>query len=227
MSVIPTARLAGDVPVLGPIGVGIATLGTTWAQVIGADTQRRGIIFHNPGAQNLRAAPANLAAQENAGALLIYPQEEATILAEDEMQNVNCAWMAWVDGGSNQPLSILNFTGTNSSVPPPEMLTSLNQGTAITSPNGSGALVGTVSIAAIGANAQRRGITFQNPGAVPLAVCPANLVAVYGAGGIILLPGQSKTFMARPRSRIRVNCGWNVIAQSGSGNPLTMLEHLG
>jgi hypothetical protein len=33
--------------------------------------------------------------------------------------------------------------------------------------------------------------------------------------------------MARPKSRIRVNCGWNAIAQSGSNNPLTILEHLG
>lgn len=227
---LPLADLTHDVPVLGPIGIGLATLGTVWAQVLAADAARRGVIFHNPGAQNLFVAPANLAVQpaSGQGALLVYPGESAEVLAEDEHQNVNCAWMAWVAGGSNQPLSILNFTSTNAAVTAAPMpLASLNQGSTIASPLGSGVLVGGASTTAIAANRQRRGITFHNPGTVALAVCPANLTAVFGAGGITLLPGQSKTFMAKPQSRIRVNCGWNVIAQSGSNNPLTILEHLG
>lgn len=229
MSAFPLADLVHDIPVLGPIGIGIATLGIVWSPVLAADNQRRGVVFHNPGANNLRVAPANLGSQPAAGngALLIYPQEEAIILAEDEHQNVNTAWMAWVDTGSNQPISILNFTGTNQSVPPPMPLASLNQGSGISSPVASGPLLGTASALAIGANPQRRGITFHNPGSIPLAVSPGNLVAVYGAGGIIILPGQTKTFMAKPKSRIRVNCSWNAIAQSGAGNPLTILEHLG
>lgn len=229
MSVTPLADLAHDIPVLGPIGVAVGTLGTTWTQVLAADVSRRGVIFHNPGSVNVFVAPANLSAQpaSGAGALLIYPGEEQDVLALDEHQNVNAAWMAWAASGSNRPLTILDFTGTNSSVPAPNPLASLNQGTAISSPNASGVLLTTASATAIAANAQRRGITFHNPGTVGVAVCPANLTAVYGAGGVIVLPGQSKTFMARPASRIRVNCGWNAIAQSGSNQPLSILEHLG
>lgn len=230
MAVLPLADLAHDIPVLGPIGVGIGTLGTTWAQVLAADSQRRGVVFHNPGANNLRVAPANLSVQPSSGqgAILIYPDEEFELYADDEHMNCNQAWMAWVDTGSNQPISILNFTGNNPAVTnPPMPLAQLNQGSGITSPLGTGVLLGTASATAIGANPQRRGITFHNPGTINLAVCPANLAAVVGAGGIILLPGQTKTFMARPKSRIRVNCGWNAIAASSSNNPLTVLEHLG
>jgi hypothetical protein len=227
-SVLPLADLVHDVPVLGPLAVGVSTLNQVWQQALGADTGRRGLIFHNPGSNNLRVAPANLPSQPSngQGALLIYPQEEVTLFPGDEHVNVNCAWMAWTDSGSNQPITILNFTDTFSGNPP-QPIASLNQGSGITSPVASGVLLGTVSAPAIGFNAQRRGITLHNPGTVELAVCPSNLPAAIGAGSIILLPGTTKTIMARPKSRIRVNCGWNAIAQSGSNNPLTILEHLG
>lgn len=229
MNVNPLADLAYDVPVLGPIGVAISTLGAVWQQVLGVDVTRRGIIFHNPGANDVLVAPANLPSQPAsfAGALRIFAQSDLTLFTEDDHQNINSAWMAWAATGSNQPLSILNFTGTNANVTPPMPLASLNQGSSIPSPLGTGILLGTASAAAIGANPQRRGITFHNPGTVNLAVCPANLAAVIGAGSIILLPGQTRTYMAKPKSRIRVNCGWNALAQSSSNNPLTILEHLG
>lgn len=226
----PLADLAHDIPVLGPIGVAVATLGTTWSQVLAADIQRRGVLFHNPGSGNVRLAPATLGAQpgNGQGAVLLYPQSEFAILPGDENQNINCAWMAWVDLGSNQPLSILNFSNANPAVTTAPMpLAALNQGTDIASPVATGVPVTTASIAAVGANAQRRGISFHNPGTVALAVCPANLAAVFGAGGIIVLPGATKTIIANARSRIRVNCGWNAIAQSGSNNPLTVLEYFG
>lgn len=229
MVVNPLASLVYDVPVLGPTGVGFATMGAVWQQVLAFDATRRGVIFHNPGAIDLLVAPANLPSQpvNGAGAIRIYPQSEAVILAENEHDNVNSAWMGWSDGGANQPISILNFTGTNNSAPAPQPLASLRQGSSINSPSGSGVSVGTASVPLIGANAVRRGITFHNPGSVVLGFAPANLSASIGAGSIILLPGQSKTFMAKPQSRIRVNCGWNGIAQSDSNNPVTILEHLG
>lgn len=230
MPVTPLADLVHDIPVLGPIGVGISTLGTTWSQVLAADSMRRGVVFHNPGANNLRVAPANLTSQpaNNQGAILINPGSEFEFYGDDEHINMSQAWMAWVDSGANQPISILNFTGANPAVTGAVMpLAFLNQGSLIASPNGSGVLLTTASMLAIGANPVRRGITFHNPGTVNLAMCPANLSAVIGAGGITLLPGETKTFMARPRSRVRVNCGWNAIAASGANNPLTMLEHLG
>ena len=226
--VLPLADLAYDIPVLGPIGVGIGTLGTTWQQVLAADIGRRGVIFHNSGGNNLRVAPANILVQpaHGEGALLIYPQEDAIVLAEDEHENVNCAWMAWVDSGSNQPVSILNFTSASIGTPP-QPLASLSQGSSISSPLGIGILLGAASAPVIGANPVRRGITFHNPGSVNVAVCPSNLSASIGAGSIIIVPGGTKTFMAKPKSRIRVNCGWNGAAASGSNNPLTVLEHLG
>jgi hypothetical protein len=228
MNVNPLADLAYDIPTLGPIGVAVTGIGTVWQQVLASDVTRRGVIFHNPGSVDVLVVPSNLASQPatDAGALRIYAQSDLVLLAEDEHENINSAWMGWTDASTGM-LSILNFTGTNSSVPVPMPLASLNQGSSIASPKGSGVLLGTASAAAIGANAQRRGITFHNPGTVELAVCPANLVAAIGAGSIILLPGQTRTYRAKPKSRIRINCGWNAIAQSGSNNPLTMLEHLG
>ena len=221
---LPLANLTNDTPVLGPIGIGISTLGIVWQQVLPADLNRRGIVFYNPGANNLRVCPANLSVQNVAGAFLIYPGEQLEIFAEDEIANVNSAWMAWVDAGANQPISILDFTGTNASVPPPNPLARLNVGVAIQSPLTYGIMVGAVSILAIAANAVRRGVMFHNPGTVSCAVTPANLAAVIGAGGITVLPGQTKQI--RARGLIRVNCGWNVISASGSGNPFTALELL-
>jgi hypothetical protein len=224
----PLADLVHDIPVLGPIGVAVSGIGTVWSQVLGSDPTRRGVIFHNPGAVDVLVAPSNIAVQPatDAGALRIYAQSDLVLLSEDEHQNLNTAWMGWTDAGTGA-LSILNFSGTNSSVPPPMPLANLNQGSSIASPLGSGVLLALASLPAIGANAQRRGITFHNPGAVTLGVCPANLTASIGAGSIILLPGQTRTYMAKPRSRVRINCGWNAIAQSGANNPLTILEHLG
>lgn len=227
-AVVPLADLAYDVPVLGPIGIGIGTLNGTWAQILAADSQRRGVVFHNPGANNLRVAPANLSGQpaSGQGAILIYPGEEFELYAENEHDNLNTAWMAWTDSGSNQPISILNFTGNNPAASTPMPLASLAQGSSIASPLGSGALIGTSSVSLIGTNQMRRGISFHNPGTGNIAVTPANLTAVIGAGGIIILPGETKTFMANPKSRVRVNCGWNGIA-ANANSPVTVLEHLG
>lgn len=227
MVAIPLSYPSNDVPILGPIGVGVATLGTVWSEILASDPNRRGVIFHNPGANTLFVAPSNLGVQSTAGAVIVYPGYEVEFLAEDERQNINTAWMGWVDVGANQPVSILNFTGTNASVPAPLPLASLDQGSVITSPLASGSVLTTAVSSVIGSNAQRRGITFSNPGSIPVCVMPSNLSVQFGvAGSITILPGQTKTFMARPRSKVRVNCGWSAAAQS-STNPLSVLEWLG
>jgi hypothetical protein len=104
---------------------------------------------------------------------------------------------------------------------------SINQNYAvqITSPVGSTVTVGTVSVAAIGANPRRRGIVFVNPNtSVTLYVCPNNQTAVIGEGipvfpgGMVQLVGDGKL--------INYNCGWNAIAASGAANKLTVLELL-
>lgn len=227
---LPLTDPSNDVPILGPIGVGVGTLGTTWQQILPSDPQRRGMVVHNPGTNNLYIAPANLPSQPStgAGALLIYPNEEAEIYASNEYENVNAAWMGWVSAGSFQPVSILNFTGTNASVAAPAPLAYLNQGSVIVSPVATGVILGTTLQSIIGSNAQRRGIAFHNPSTAAVAVMPANISVSFGAAGsIIVLPGDTKTFRSDISSRIRVNVGWNAIAQVAGANPLTVLEFLG
>ena len=46
----PLANLVNQTPILGPIGVGIGTLGSVWVQVLPSDAARKGITFYNPGA---------------------------------------------------------------------------------------------------------------------------------------------------------------------------------
>lgn len=95
----------------------------------------------------------------------------------------------------------------------------------IVSPNGSTVLVGTSSTAAIGTNANRRGLRFYNPGTVELYICPANQAAVAGQG-IPILPGGGPVDMIGDGELLNYNSGWNAIAASGSNNPLTILELL-
>lgn len=218
------SSLAGDIPVLGPIGVAIATLGAASAAVLAGDAVRHGVIFHNPGSDTVWITPGNLAAAAGAGSIPVYPQTEVSIFEED-MLKVICAWNARTQSLSNQPLTILNFTDNNPAAPAPEAKASLNLDPGILSPVAIAVgNLGTVSQQVIGPNPVRRAIAFINAGTVPLYVCPANLTAIAGAGSVTVLPGQMKEM--RARGRIRVNCGWNAIAASGSNRPLTILEYL-
>lgn len=98
------------------------------------------------------------------------------------------------------------------------------QAGGIVSPVGSTVSLGTVSATAIAANPNRRGIAFVNPGAtVTLYVCPANQAAVIG-NGIPVFPGGMVRLDGNPDANINFTSGWNAIAGSGSGNPLTVLE---
>lgn len=100
-----------------------------------------------------------------------------------------------------------------------------NLNVQIVSPNGTTVLVGTSSITAIGPNANRRGLSFFNPGTVQLYICPANQTAVIGQG-IPILPSGGPVDMIGDGELLNYNSGWNVIAASGSNNPLTILELL-
>jgi hypothetical protein len=107
--------------------------------------------------------------------------------------------------------------------PPP--LNQQGYGIPIVSPNGTTVLVSGASILAIGPNITRRGVTFINPNlAGPIIrVCPANQTAVAGQG-VPVLPGGQVSFLGS--DLIRYSAGWNTIADSGSNNPLTILELL-
>ena len=100
-----------------------------------------------------------------------------------------------------------------------------NLSVQIVSPVGTTVLVGTSSTTAIGSNSSRRGLRFFNPGTVELYICPANQVAVIGQG-IPILSGGGPVDMIGDGELLNYNSGWNVIAATGSGNPLTILELL-
>jgi hypothetical protein len=101
-----------------------------------------------------------------------------------------------------------------------------NLSVQIASPLGTNVLVSGASISAIGSNDVRRGIIFINPnlsGPI-IRVCPANQTAVIGQG-VPVLPGGQISFIG-DGELINYNCGWNTIADSGSNNPLQILELL-
>jgi hypothetical protein len=226
-STLPMSRLSYGVPVLGPVGIGFS-LGTVWQQVLGFDAVRRGVIFANPSSDTIYVAPVNLASQQVAGAIEIFAQEEWDLFADPPVQ-VNTAWMAWAKTGPSTAFTIFNFTDVNTLGNPNnanalQPQANLNYDVPIVSPNTGGVLLGTASASAIGANPVRRGIAFHNPGTVEIAVCPSNLSAAFGPGSLIVLPGATKRVFAK--GNVKVNCGWNAIAQSGSGNPLTILEYV-
>lgn len=107
----------------------------------------------------------------------------------------------------------------------PAMLNQQSYSVATTSPNGTVALVGTASVAAIGANITRRGIIFINPNlsGPTIWVAPANQTLVAGQG-VPVLPGGQVSFLGS--ENVTYNCAWVSIAASGSNNPLQILELL-
>lgn len=225
--VLPMSRLSYGVPVLGPVGLGFS-LGTVAQQVLAFDAVRRGVIFANPSSDTIYVAPTNLAGQSIAGAVEIFPQSEWELFADPPV-SVNTAWKAWAATGPSSAFTVLNFTDVNalgnvSDANAPSPLANLNYDVPIVSPNAYGTSLGTVSVAVIGPNPVRRGIVFHNPGTIAVAVCPANLSAAFGPGSLIVLPGDTKRVFAQ--GNLKVNCGWNAIAQSGANNPLTILEYV-
>ncbi len=208
-------------PVIGPHGVGVSTLSTTWQTVLPANPNRMGVIFYNPGMQNMRVAPANLGTQSNAGALLVYPQNDVRLFTGMPNINVSCEWKAWVDSGANQPFTALDFIGVDLDEPMPQLQIQLTTAQQQDSPVSSGAVLDTASQRILAANPLRKGVVFMNGGTANVAVCPDNLAASMGAGSIIILPGQTKEFMGSFDAR--VNCGWNGIAMQ-VGSPLSILE---
>lgn len=106
----------------------------------------------------------------------------------------------------------------------PLPLAQLNLNVPLTSPVGSLALVGSSpQVAAIGSNQNRRGIIFINPGTVRITLVPSNQNAVAGQG-VVVLPNAQVAFYSNPESNVQFNCGWNAIADTGSNNPLQILE---
>jgi hypothetical protein len=222
-----------DYPILGPYGIGITTLTTVATQVLAPDSTRKGVFFHNPGAQNKRVLPAGQTAGDLAaaiaalvggtGGILIYPQSDFPLLqGEDSRYNVNSAWVGVTDNNADGSLTILNFTPTTPGAPMVQMTMRALQQNPINSPVAAPSInVGTGSISILAPDPNRTGVIFGNPGTVNVAVTASNLSASIGAGSIVILPGGSKSIIGN--SRVKVNCGWNGIAQSGNTNVITAL----
>ena len=225
MSALPLAYLTGDIPILGPIGIGIPGLTTTASMVLASDPVRHGILFHNPSTTiTKRIAPIGSTLLPGAGGIQIYPQNDF-MLFDDEypLLNVNCAWQALTDDSSDGTLTIFNFTDNNNSVPAPAAVSATNYGVPINSPVIT--QVSNISTApqqVAVSNQNRRGIIFQNSGAVTVYVSPANVIPPQIYGSWTVLPGQERRIFAK--GRVRCNCAWNGFSTVGSNNQLTVLD---
>lgn len=216
-----------DLPILGPYAIAITNLTTVSSSVLAADSARTGVWFHNPGTKNKRIMPAGSVLAGGAGGILLGPQQDYALLkAEDSQYNINCEWIAVTDDNTEATLTILNFTPNTPGAAEVQPTTRLLQQISIVSPTGTQVTgIGIGSSTALAADPNRLGVEFFNPSVNTLAVCPSNLAAAIGAGSILLYPGVSKTIMGN--DRVKVNCGWNVIADSGAANQLTALSFYG
>lgn len=77
------------------------------AQVIGANIQRRGLMFANPGSQILYVAPVGAALAIGHG-VPIFPGAEPLWIARENFQ-INVAWQAIAAAGTTNVLTILEF----------------------------------------------------------------------------------------------------------------------
>ena len=222
-SPLPSFRSWSDFPILGPYGIAITTLTTVSQQVLAADNARNGVIFHNPGVQNKRVMPAGSALAGGSGGILIEPQTEYVLMKDQDSQfNINCAWIAVTDGGTAGSLTILDFTPNTPGAPMVQQSMRSLQDVPVASPVGFPTInLGLASVLILAADPNRRGVQFHNPGTVNVGVCPSNLAASIGPGSIIVLPGDTKTFMGN--DRVKINCAWCGASASAGPNALTAL----
>ena len=223
MALPALARLTNDVPVLGPIGVAISSLTTAASTVLAFDAVRHGVYFHNPGTKTKRVAPSGSGLVGGAGGIPIYPGSSWMLLqGEDSDYQVNTAWEAVTDDNTDAALTVLNFSDANPAVTAPPMPTMRqNQTISLTSPVDTLTVLAVASIPILAADPNRRGVIFINASAVNQAVCPSNLAAVVGAGSIVIAPGAEARIVGN--RRVKINCAWNGISASGSGNQITAL----
>lgn len=226
----PTIQQASswyELPILGPYAIAITGLTTVSTGILVSDLTRAGVIFHNPGTVAKRVVPADSTLAGGSGGIVIYPQEEFTLIRAPNMPyNINCGWIGVTDDPADGALTIFNFTPQTPGAPKAPITTRLSQQIQVTSPISLQTTLGTGSKQILAADANRGAVEFHNPGTVTLAVCPSNLPAVIGAAGsMILLPGDTKRIVGN--QLVKINCAWNGIALSGASNPITALSFYG
>lgn len=87
-------------------------------------------------------------------------------------------------------------------------------------PIGIAATLGSSSpVQVLPADNSRRGVIFANVGTQIIRVAP---VGALSGGGILIYPQEEEAIFAD--AELHVNCAWNAIADSGTSNPLTILN---
>jgi hypothetical protein len=106
---LPTAQLRLNVPITSPVGT-LTLVSAGSVQVIGANPQRRGVIFVNcHSSATIYVTPANQTPSSGNG-IPVLSQSQLPFYA-DPNTNVafNCAWNACSDGTSSVPVEVLEL----------------------------------------------------------------------------------------------------------------------
>lgn len=96
-----------------PVSYGFGNLGTSTATtIIVANSNRYGLIFHNPGTANVYVYPSAMTSAPTVaapgGAFLIYPGSTLS-LPSPLFANTNGAWSAFSGTGSDQAFTVVEF----------------------------------------------------------------------------------------------------------------------
>ena len=107
---MPVAPQNYDVDVVSPKGFNFTSLTTASAQILPANPNRRGALWHNPGPQLKWISPGNLAAVQGAGSIAILPAGELEIRAFGKVR-LNCAFNALTANNADPSLTALEYVG--------------------------------------------------------------------------------------------------------------------
>jgi hypothetical protein len=105
---LPLADLNLDYQIASPFGTQISGLSNVSQAVLGQNTRRRGILFHNPDTVIIWVSPANLAAVAGAGSRQVLPGQELRIKAQGRVR-VNCGFNAIAASAGAHSLTVLEF----------------------------------------------------------------------------------------------------------------------
>lgn len=104
----PVAYQNLDIDITSPNGGQVTNLTTSSVTLLPSNSNRRGILFHNPGTQNKAVCPSNLSASQGAGSIILLPKAQKQINAFGKVR-VNCGFNAQTANNSDGSLSWLEF----------------------------------------------------------------------------------------------------------------------
>jgi hypothetical protein len=104
----PVAYLNTDIDIPSPTALQTSALTTASSTLLASNSNRRGILFHNPGTQNKAIAPANLAASLTAGSIILLPKSQKQINAFGKVR-INCGFNSLTANNSDGALTALQF----------------------------------------------------------------------------------------------------------------------